>query len=83
MTYIRRSVSFNSEDPDQAALLDHASKRKNFSGYVKRLIQRDMERGGQAEIKAEVKPEAKSAPIKVAVTGKTRWVNDGSRGIKR
>ncbi|WP_345242519.1 hypothetical protein [Pontibacillus salipaludis] len=80
MTYIRRSVSFNSEDPDQKALLDHASKRKNFSGYVKRLIQRDMER---SEAQEEVKAEAKSAPIKVAVTGKTRWVNDGSRGIKR
>lgn len=42
---IIKSVAFNPQDPDQAALLAHANKRPNFSGYVKRLIQRDMEGG--------------------------------------
>ena len=36
-------VSFNLHDPDQKELFSHASKRQNFSGYIKRLIQRDME----------------------------------------
>jgi len=40
---IIKSVAFNPEDPDQQALLAHAHLRTNFSGYVKRLIQRDME----------------------------------------
>lgn len=39
-----KSVAFNTNDPDQAALLYHADKRQNFSAYIKRLIQRDMER---------------------------------------
>jgi hypothetical protein len=38
-----KGVSFNVSDPDQRLLLEHAKKRPNFSGYVKRLIQRDME----------------------------------------
>lgn len=42
----RKSVAFNIDDPDQMALLEHASKRANFSSYIKRLIQRDLE-GGQ------------------------------------
>ena len=38
----RKSVAFNQCDPDQAAMLEHAAKRSNFSAYVKRLIYRDM-----------------------------------------
>lgn len=38
-----KSIAFNELDPDQARLLAHAEKRTNFSAYVKRLIQRDME----------------------------------------
>lgn len=44
---IIKSVAFNPKDPDQEKMLKHAGKRTNFSGYVKRLIQRDME-GGSA-----------------------------------
>jgi hypothetical protein len=40
---IRKPVAFNLSDPDQLALYTHAMKRTNFSGYIKRLIQRDME----------------------------------------
>lgn len=43
---IRRSpVAFNLADPDQLSLYRHAKKRTNFSAYIKRLIQRDMEGG--------------------------------------
>lgn len=38
----RRPVAFNLSDPDEKRLHDHADKRKNFSRYVKSLIQRDM-----------------------------------------
>ncbi|WP_198284027.1 hypothetical protein [Evansella cellulosilytica] len=40
-----KSVAFNVEDPDQAKLFEHAAERPNFSSYIKRLIQRDMEGG--------------------------------------
>lgn len=40
---VRKGVVFNVADPDQRELFEHASKRSNFSAYVKRLIQRDME----------------------------------------
>lgn len=40
---VNKAVSFNILDPDQEKLLEHALKRKNFSAYVKRLIQRDID----------------------------------------
>lgn len=43
-----KGVAFNLDDPDQLKMLDHANQRTNFSSYIKRLIQRDME-GGIAE----------------------------------
>ena len=42
MIRVGKSVVFNTADPDQAAMLEHADKRQNFSAYVKRLIYRDM-----------------------------------------
>lgn len=39
-------VCFNVLDPDQAAMLDWVKTRKNRSGYLKRLIQRDMDAAG-------------------------------------
>lgn len=38
-----KSVAFNVNDPDQLQFLEHAEKRTNFSAYIKRLIQRDIE----------------------------------------
>ncbi|MDP5274369.1 hypothetical protein [Chengkuizengella axinellae] len=38
-----KSMSFNLADPYEKELNEHAKKFTNFSGYVKRLIQRDME----------------------------------------
>ncbi|MED5040758.1 hypothetical protein P9848_01385 [Geobacillus stearothermophilus] len=45
MNIVRKPVAFNLDDPDQKELYDHAMKRTNFSAYIKRLIQRDMEGG--------------------------------------
>lgn len=45
MNIKRKPVAFNVDDPDQLALFEHASQRTNFSAYIKRLIQRDMESG--------------------------------------
>jgi hypothetical protein len=45
MSIKRKPVAFNVNDPDQKALFDHACQRTNFSAYIKRLIQRDMEGG--------------------------------------
>jgi hypothetical protein len=41
--FVNKAVSFNITDPDQQKLLEHALKRKNFSAYMKRLIQRDID----------------------------------------
>lgn len=41
--FVNKGVSFNLSDIDQRKLYEHAMKRTNFSSYVKRLIQRDME----------------------------------------
>lgn len=39
-------VCFNMLDPDQAAMRAWVRSRKNRSGYLKRLIQRDMDAAG-------------------------------------
>ncbi|WP_171684035.1 hypothetical protein [Paenibacillus planticolens] len=51
-----KQVVFNIDDPDQKLLLQHAAQRTNFSAYIKRLIQRDME-GGSLTPVANVHPE--------------------------
>jgi hypothetical protein len=40
-----KSVSFNMVDPFQVQMKEYVEQFPNFSGYVKRLIQRDMEEG--------------------------------------
>lgn len=50
--YKTKGVTFNLEDPDQKGLLDHAlgpNGKRNFSAYVKRLIQLDKERANRRE----------------------------------
>lgn len=39
-----KGVAFNMLCPDQKQLFEYADERPNFSSYVKRLIQRDMEK---------------------------------------
>lgn len=55
-----RSVSFNLDDPYEEKLNNHAKKFREFSVYVKRLIQRDMEWGwnhNQSTAQHEESPE--------------------------
>ncbi|WP_083477586.1 hypothetical protein [Alkalihalophilus marmarensis] len=50
-----KSVSFNLSDPYEQLLLDHTSRFTNFSAYIKRLIQRDMEEGtAKSSVKKQV-----------------------------
>jgi hypothetical protein len=46
-----KPVSFNITKPDDAKMLDHV-KRRNFSGYVKKLIWQDI--NGTEAAKAEI-----------------------------
>jgi hypothetical protein len=52
----RKAVVFNMADPYQKTLHDYTLLFPNFSAYIKRLIQRDME-GGQIKQKASVENE--------------------------
>ncbi len=58
---IIKSVAFNIDDPDQRAMLEHTKKRPNFSGYIKRLIQRDME-GGEGSV-SQAFPKTEKAHV--------------------
>ena len=57
--YKTKGVTFNLADPDQKLLYDFAMQRANFSGYIKRLIQRDR----------ETQPQEKPAAVKTATGG--------------
>lgn len=52
-----KSVAFNVADPYELKLINHLHNYPNFSGYVKRLIQRDMEGGKSTDISIEVENE--------------------------
>lgn len=58
----RIQVVFNTDDPDQLRLYQHVERRPNHSGYVKRLIQRDMD-GAYTPAALPVKEQVKAAPI--------------------
>lgn len=55
MVMIRKlkAVVFNLADPDQKIMFEHADERTNFSAYVKRLIQRDIEGGNNLPKRAK------------------------------
>jgi hypothetical protein len=55
---IIKSVSFNVTNSDDKKMLDHL-KRRNFSGYVKKLIMREIDAQNETKgIKTEPKPAA-------------------------
>lgn len=54
---LRKIVVFNLLDPYQSKLMEHIEKQSNFSAYIKRLIQRDME-GGTVPAPAKEPPAA-------------------------
>lgn len=39
--YVTKGVTFNLADPDQKKLYEHAMESKNFSGKMKRLLEKD------------------------------------------
>lgn len=45
-----KSVAFNIADPYELKMINHLHQYPNFSSYIKRLIQRDMEGGNVATI---------------------------------
>ncbi|MFJ3390522.1 hypothetical protein [Lysinibacillus sp. NPDC086135] len=57
---MNEQVSFNTNDEHDLALLEHAeqinplnNKPRNFSKYVKKLIEEDMKRGSESEIRID------------------------------
>lgn len=54
-----KSVSFNIKNPDDKRILNHV-KRRNFSGYVKKLILADMAQKG-----VEIPVEKETATSKI------------------
>lgn len=48
-----KSVAFNLADPGEFKLYRHSQQYRNFSKYVKRLIQRDLEGGKQVRLTEE------------------------------
>lgn len=50
-------VAFNVLDPDQLQLYNHVQERPNKSGYLKRLIQRDVDGGHGGGRLAATAPE--------------------------
>lgn len=60
--YYSKGVSFNLSDPDQISLLEHANKRENFSGYIKRLIQKDKDTDKTSDMNNELTNYQKNPP---------------------
>ncbi|CDN44180.1 hypothetical protein [Paenibacillus sp. P22] len=52
-------VYFSQDDPDQVALFKWVQTKKNRSGYLKRLIQRDMDASS---------PQVGTSPLLVSTT---------------
>ena len=53
---VNKSVSFNVLDPFQRQLKTHCDNYPNFSGYIKRLIQRDMEGAARQQQRTPAQP---------------------------
>ena len=71
-----KSVSFNLKNASDVAILNHVKKR-NFSGYVKKLILADMkEKGVITEIPTSKKPLSKFERLQTELSRKN--VNDKS-----
>ena len=58
---VNKSVSFNVVDPFQKQMKEHVEQYPNFSAYMKRLIQRDMEGGNAVRT-------IKKAPAPISMT---------------
>ncbi|MBO0962401.1 hypothetical protein J1P26_22115 [Neobacillus sp. MM2021_6] len=69
---INKSVSFNVIDPFQRQMKDYADQYPNFSAYIKRLIQRDMEEG--TKVKSIKKAPAQPSVIQGGTNAFTGFV---------
>jgi len=65
---VNKSVSFNVLDPFQLQMKEYTERYPNFSGYIKRLIQRDMEQVRSAKV---IK-KAPSSPVTIQVKARNQ-----------
>jgi hypothetical protein len=54
-----KPVAFNKNNPDDQKILKHVSRR-NFSGYVKKLILNDIRQREEEKVQKETKKEVKN-----------------------
>lgn len=74
-----KGVAFNLDDPDQNEMFKYALSRPNFSSYIKRLIQRDMEKQivpKPHEQKREPMPKPKPSIFEIAAERKALKAGD-------
>lgn len=64
---VRKLVSFNKKKKDEAEMLKHVSRR-NFSGYMKKLIRQDMLRIKQEKLVNEIEKEPTATMAEVPRT---------------
>ena len=73
-----KSVSFNLKNPSDVAILQHVKKR-NFSGYVKKLIIEDMKKKGfTVEVTNESKPLSKFERLELELNKRSDDISDNS-----
>lgn len=75
----RKPVVFNMQDPFQVKLLEHAEKQTNYSAYIKRLIQRDME---APEYSSPTNPETLPYPASSSNEPETVWISVTAKGAR-
>ena len=73
-----KSVSFNLKNATDQAILQYVKKR-NFSGYVKKLILADMtQKGVNIETKTEIKPLSKFERLQAELNNRANDVSENS-----
>lgn len=50
-----KSICFNVEDANELSLFRFAERKKNFSGYVKELLSKDMQRQANQSVSGSTK----------------------------
>jgi hypothetical protein len=77
-----KSVSFNEKNETDKAILKHVARR-NFSGYVKKLILDDMKAREDKKKKEEMEKIKNKPPLTIKPSGsEIKIVNSGSLKLK-
>jgi hypothetical protein len=77
-----KSVSFNEKNETDLAILKHVARR-NFSGYVKKLITEDMKRKEDKKKKEELEKIESKPPLTIKSSGsEIKIVNSGNLKLK-